>query len=98
MGFRPVAVVVQQDTTHKYTYNTPHSNQTQHTSYGNNEVHITHNEHLSAKLVPTFVDRCYVVSATDAHGRILGFLDRNTPPLTEEILVNNCLRFLADDN
>jgi hypothetical protein len=33
---------------------------------------------LSAKLVPTFVDReCHVVSATDPHGRILGFLDRS---------------------
>jgi hypothetical protein len=31
---------------------------------------------LSAKLVPTFADRgCRVVSATDPHGRILGFLD-----------------------
>jgi hypothetical protein len=33
---------------------------------------------LSAKLVPTFVDRgCYVVSTTDPYGRILGFLDRS---------------------
>jgi hypothetical protein len=33
---------------------------------------------LSAKLVPTFADReCRVVSATDSHGRILGFLDRS---------------------
>jgi CBS-domain-containing membrane protein len=33
---------------------------------------------LSAKLVPTFVDRgCHVVSVTDSYGRILGFLDRN---------------------
>jgi hypothetical protein len=33
---------------------------------------------LSAKLVPTFTDRgCRVVSATDPHGRILGFLDRS---------------------
>jgi hypothetical protein len=31
---------------------------------------------LSAKLVPTFEDRrCHVVSATDPHGPILGFLD-----------------------
>jgi hypothetical protein len=31
---------------------------------------------LSAKLVPTFVDRgCSVVSATDPYGRIFGFLD-----------------------
>jgi hypothetical protein len=33
---------------------------------------------VSAKLVPTFVDRgCRVVSATDLHGRILGCLDRS---------------------
>jgi hypothetical protein len=33
---------------------------------------------MSAKLVSTFTDRwCFVVSATDSHGRILGFLDRN---------------------
>jgi hypothetical protein len=33
---------------------------------------------LSAKLVPTFSDRgCRVVSATDPHGRILGFLERS---------------------
>jgi hypothetical protein len=32
---------------------------------------------MSAKLVPTFADGgCRVVSATDPHGRILGFLDR----------------------
>jgi hypothetical protein len=32
---------------------------------------------MSAKLVPTFADRgCRVVSATDPHGFILGFLDR----------------------
>jgi hypothetical protein len=33
---------------------------------------------LSAKLVPTFVDRgCHVVSVTDPYGRNLGFLDRS---------------------
>jgi hypothetical protein len=33
---------------------------------------------LSAKLVPTFVDRGrHVVSVTDPYGRILGFLDRS---------------------
>jgi hypothetical protein len=33
---------------------------------------------LSAKLVSTFADRgCHVVSVTDTHGRILGFLDRS---------------------
>jgi hypothetical protein len=31
-----------------------------------------------SKLVPTFAERgCRVVSATDPHGRILGFLERN---------------------
>jgi hypothetical protein len=33
---------------------------------------------LSAKLVPTFVDRgCHMVSATDLYGYILFFLDRS---------------------
>jgi hypothetical protein len=33
---------------------------------------------LSAKLVPTFVDRgCHVISVTDPCGRILGFLDQS---------------------
>jgi hypothetical protein len=33
---------------------------------------------MSGKLVPTFADRgCRVVSATDPHGRTLGFLDRS---------------------
>jgi hypothetical protein len=33
---------------------------------------------MLAKLVPTFADRRWrVVSATDLHGRILGFLDRS---------------------
>jgi hypothetical protein len=33
---------------------------------------------MSAKLVSTFADRgCRMVSATDPHGRILGFLDRS---------------------
>jgi hypothetical protein len=33
---------------------------------------------LSTKLVPTFVDRGHrVIKATDPHGCILGFLDRN---------------------
>jgi hypothetical protein len=36
------------------------------------------NRRLPAKLVPTFADRgCRVVSATDPHSRILGFLDRS---------------------
>jgi hypothetical protein len=33
---------------------------------------------MSPKLVPTFADKgCRVVSVTDPHGRILGFLDRS---------------------
>jgi hypothetical protein len=33
---------------------------------------------LVGEVVPTFADRrCRVFSATDPHGRILGFLDRN---------------------
>jgi hypothetical protein len=33
---------------------------------------------MSAKLVPTFAYRgCRMVSATDPHGHILGFLDRS---------------------
>jgi hypothetical protein len=33
---------------------------------------------LSAKWLPTFADKgCHVVSVTDPHGRILGFLDRS---------------------
>jgi hypothetical protein len=35
----------------------------------------TSDRRLTAKLVPTFADRgCRVISATDPHGRILGFL------------------------
>jgi hypothetical protein len=37
---------------------------------------IPSDRRLSPKLMPTFADRgCRVVSATDPHGRILGFLD-----------------------
>jgi hypothetical protein len=32
---------------------------------------------MSAKLVPTFADKCCVVSTTDPHGCILGFLDQS---------------------
>jgi hypothetical protein len=39
---------------------------------------IPSDSHLSAKLVPTFSDRgCHVVSVTDPHGNIHGFLDRS---------------------
>jgi hypothetical protein len=38
---------------------------------------LTNDRHLSAKLVPTVVDRgCRVVSAAEPYGRNLGFLDR----------------------
>jgi hypothetical protein len=37
---------------------------------------------MSAKLLPTFVNRgCCVVSTTDPYGRILGFLDHVPEPL-----------------
>jgi hypothetical protein len=40
------------------------------------ELYRPSNRHLSAKLVPTFVDRgCHVVSVTDPYGSFLGFLD-----------------------
>jgi hypothetical protein len=42
------------------------------------ELYGPSDRRLSAKLVPTFVDRgCHVVSAKDAYGRILGSLDRS---------------------
>jgi hypothetical protein len=42
------------------------------------ELYRLSDHRLSVKLMPTFVDReCRVVSATDTHGRILGFLDRS---------------------
>jgi hypothetical protein len=42
------------------------------------ELYGPSDHRLSAKLVSTFVDRwCRVVSATDPHGRIIGFLDRS---------------------
>jgi hypothetical protein len=40
------------------------------------ELYRQSDSRLSAKLVPTFEDRCQVVSVTDPYGRILGFLDR----------------------
>jgi hypothetical protein len=41
------------------------------------ELYRPRDRRLSAKLVPTFADRrCRVVSATDFHCRILGFLDQ----------------------
>jgi hypothetical protein len=47
-------------------------------SSGRERTIPTENHRFSAKLVPPFADRgCRVVSVTDAHCRILGFLDRN---------------------
>jgi hypothetical protein len=40
------------------------------------ELYRPSDHRLSAKLVPTFSNRgCRMVSATDPHGRFLGFLD-----------------------
>jgi hypothetical protein len=42
------------------------------------ELYRPSDRRLSAKLVPTFVDRgCHVVRVTDPYGHILGFLDRS---------------------
>jgi hypothetical protein len=42
------------------------------------ELYRLSDRRLSAKLLPTFVDRgCHVVSVTDPYGRIIGFLDRS---------------------
>jgi hypothetical protein len=47
---------------------------------------------MSTKLVPTFADRgCRVVSATDPHARILGFLDRLSQLLTAALLLHDVL-------
>jgi hypothetical protein len=52
--------------------------QTNFVALANKRTIPTERPPLSAKLVPTFADRgCRVVSATDPHGRILGFLDRS---------------------
>jgi hypothetical protein len=41
------------------------------------ELYRPSNNSMSEKLVPTFEDRgCSMVSATDPHGRNLGFIDR----------------------
>jgi hypothetical protein len=46
--------------------------------YSASELYRPSDSRLSAKLVPTFADRVRrVVSATDPHSRILGFLDRS---------------------
>jgi hypothetical protein len=42
------------------------------------ELYRPRGRRLSAKLVPTFVDReCHVVSVTDSYCRMLGFVDRS---------------------
>jgi hypothetical protein len=53
-------------------------NWTTPSSYSANELYRPSDRRMSAKLVPTFADGgCRVVSETDPHGRILGFLDRS---------------------
>jgi hypothetical protein len=43
-----------------------------------NELYRPSDRRLSAKLVPTFADEgCHMVSVTNPHERILGFLDRS---------------------
>jgi hypothetical protein len=52
---------------------------------------------LSAKVVPTFADRgCRVVSATDPHGRILGFLDRKVAKNVFEKYVDSNMRLTLE--
>jgi hypothetical protein len=47
-------------------------------SQSTSELYNPSDRRLSAKLVPTFVDRgWHVASVTDPYGRILGFLDRS---------------------
>jgi hypothetical protein len=49
----------------------------QPTTLPRSELYIPSDRRLSAKLLQTFAGRrCRVVSATDPHGRILGFLGR----------------------
>jgi hypothetical protein len=44
--------------------------------YSASELYRQNDRHFSAKLMPIFaVTGCRVVSASDPHGRILGFLD-----------------------
>jgi hypothetical protein len=46
------------------------------------ELYRPSDRRLSAKWLPTFVDKgCHVVSVTDPYGRILGFLDRSCSSL-----------------
>jgi hypothetical protein len=53
------------------------------------ELYRPSDRRLSAKLVPIFADRgCHVVSVTDPHGRILGFLNRSRYFSTKQLL--NC--------
>jgi hypothetical protein len=43
------------------------------------ELYLPSDRRLSAKLVPTFVDRgCHMFSVMGSHGHILGFLDRSS--------------------
>jgi hypothetical protein len=58
----------------------PHSLTNKQTpwSVSASELHRPSDHRLSAKWLPTFVDRgCHVISVTDPYGRILDFLDRS---------------------
>jgi hypothetical protein len=59
-----------------------------------NSVTKVRDRRLSAKLVPTFVDRGgNVVTVTDPSGRILAFLDRAMTPVV--LIIENCLQQLG---
>jgi hypothetical protein len=63
------------------------------------EQTILSDHRLSAKLVPTLVDRgCCVVSTTDPYCRILGFLDQSYTLLLKPKYVtdNSCFIFEID--
>jgi hypothetical protein len=66
------------DFSHESRYLLPESKQTNSVVWVRQQAITTSDCRLSAKLVPTFVDRgCYVVSAANPYGRNLGFLDRS---------------------
>jgi hypothetical protein len=74
-GFAPWLYIVQNADPLKHEFHL--CNKTNSLALVRNRT-IPSDRRLSAKLVPTFADRgCRVVSATDPHGRILGFLDRS---------------------
>jgi hypothetical protein len=57
------------------------------------ELYRPSDRHLLATLVSTFVDRGWlVVSVTDPHGRIFGFLDRSRDFFFQVAMIKNTLR------